>query len=198
MFRFIRITAAGGIVFIIPILILVVLIEKSFHLLEGPLLRLLPMMAGQSVLGIAGLTIIASVAMVVICFLAGLAAKTKLASNALRFLEENILGKLPGYQLLKDAASRMAGLENLDGARVGLISEDDGWLFCLIPEQEKNGWLTVYVPDAGPNGGTAGELRLFPTSKVIITDLAWLPVLACLRRGGRGAIEMAASWLPKI
>ena len=197
MFRFVKTTAAGGIVFILPLLLILILVEKGIHILEGPALKLMPMIAGKSVAGVTVFTLVALVFIVLICFFAGLAAKTQMASSLLGFLEEHILGKLPGYLLLKDAASQMTGLENLDGARVGLISEDDGWLFCLVPEQQAHGWLTVYIPDAGPGGGTAGELRLFPEAKVLITELAWLPVLACLRRGGRGALNLALPWLPK-
>lgn len=196
MFRFIKITAAGGIVFIVPLLLIVILVEKAIRILEGPVLKLMPILAGKSVAGITLFTVVALIAIVLICFLAGLAAKTTPAKAFLRFLEENILGKVPGYQLLKEATSRVAGLEDLEGTRIGLISNDEGWLFCLVPEQENNGWLTVYIPDAGPSGATAGELKLFPAAKVRITGLACLPVLTCLRLGGRGALALAEPWLP--
>lgn len=43
--------------------------------------------------------------------MAGLLAKTEKASAALHALEDKVLGNLPGYQLFKDATSRVAGLD---------------------------------------------------------------------------------------
>jgi len=53
------------------------------------------------------------------------------------------------------------------------------------------------MPDGGPAGGTAGEVRLMPASQVVTTDVTWLPLVASLRRGGRGALQMLGPWLPK-
>lgn len=58
-------------------------------------------------------------------------------------------------------------------------------------------WLTVYMPDGGPAGGTAGEVRLMPAAQVVITDVTWLPLVASLRRGGRGALALVGPWLHK-
>ncbi|RJG12053.1 hypothetical protein D3879_01630 [Pseudomonas cavernicola] len=197
MTRFIKTTAAGGLLFILPLVLIFILLEKAAHLLRGPLLKLLPMYEQHTVAGITVFTLLTIVLLVVICFLAGLLARTGLAKKILAALEDHVLAHLPGYQLLKDATARMAGVDNVDGASVGLIEDDDGWLFCLVLEPPKAGWVAVYLADAGPGGGTAGEVHLFPSARVRMTELAWPQVLGCLRRGGRGAVELAAPWLPK-
>lgn len=198
MFKFIKTTVAGGIVFILPLILILVLFEKALHLLHTAMAKVLPMFVDFSVAGVTLVSATALLVLILICFLAGLLARTKLASGLIKAIEDKVLGQLPGYQLLKDATSRMAGIENLHGATVGLICEDEGWLFCLVLETEVEGWISVYVPDAGPSGPAGGDLRLMPAEMVRITNLEWLPVLACLRRGGRGALALAAPWLPKI
>lgn len=198
MFKFIKTTVAGGIVFILPLILILVLFEKALHLLHTAVAKVLPMFVEYSLAGVTLLSMTALLVLVLICFLAGLLARTELASGLIKAIEDKVLGQLPGYQLLKDATSRVAGIENLDGAHVGLICEDDGWLFCLVLEADSGGWMSVYVPDAGPSGPAGGDLRLVPVEMVRITSLEWLPVLACLRRGGRGALALAAPWLPKI
>lgn len=197
MFKFIKTTMAGGLLFILPLVLIVWLIEKAIHLIKGPLTKLLPMFAEHSIAGITLFSLVALLTLVGICFIAGLLANTRFAIKLLRLLEEQVLGNLPGYQLLKDMTARMTGVEHLDGAKVGLICEDDGWLFCLVLEAGNADWVSVYIADAGPSGGTAGELRLMPAACVRMTELSWLSVLACLRRGGRGALELAGPWLPK-
>lgn len=197
MLRFIKTTVAGGVLFMLPLVLIFILLEKALHLLHVPLLTAFPMFAGYRVAGITLFSVVALCALVLICFLAGLLARTGPATRLIKTVESQVLGKLPGYELLKDATARMAGVENIEGAQVGLICEDDGWLFCLVLDAPVEGWVSVYVPDAGPAGATGGDLRMMPAPMVRMTDLAWLPVLACLRRGGRGALALATPWLPK-
>lgn len=197
MLKFIKTTLAGGLVFILPLMLIVVLVEKALHLLHQMMTNVLPTFASSySVAGVTLLSLAALLLLVSICFLAGLIARTAPATALVKAIESKLLEKLPGYDLLKDATSRLAGIENIEGAQVGLICEDDGWLFCLVLEAEVDGWISVYVPGAGPAGPTGGDLKMMPSHLVRMTGLAWLPVLACLRRGGRGASALAGPWLP--
>ncbi|MDI2590315.1 hypothetical protein NYP20_14160 [Pseudomonas sp. N3-W] len=195
MFRFIKTTAAGGLLFILPLVLIFILVEKAVRLLKPVLHKLLPMFDHYSVAGVTLFTVVALVALVLICFFAGLLAKTRAGTALLNSLEDNVLGKVPGYGLLKDATSHLAGLENVEGAKVGLVCEDEGWLFCLVLEQQHD-WFSVYIPDAGPAGGSCGEVRMVTAAQVRLTGLSWMPVLACVRRGGHGALTLAAPWLP--
>ncbi|OQR37016.1 hypothetical protein BWR15_03210 [Pseudomonas sp. T] len=194
MLRFIKTTIAGGLLFILPLVLIVILVEKAIHLLSGPLQKVLPLFAGFGVAAATSVTLAAIIALAAICFLAGLIAKTQLATKGLQTLEDRLLGNLPGYQLLKDATARFAGLENIEGAKVGMVSEGGGFRLGLILETHGD-WLLFYIPDGGPAGGTAGEVRALPAVEVIATDIPWLSLLACLRRGGRGTLELAAIYL---
>ncbi|WP_392889647.1 hypothetical protein ACF6ZU_29850 [Pseudomonas migulae] len=196
MFKFIKTTVLGGLLFILPLVLIVVLIEKAIHLLSGPVKKLLPMFDDYDVAGVTLISLATLAGLVLLCFLAGLLARTRLASKALETVEDKVLGNLPGYQLFKDISTRMAGLENDGSTQVGMIAEGDGWRLCLVLDAVGD-WVTIYMPDGGPAGGTAGEVRLMPASQVVITDVTWLPLIASLRRGGRGALEMVGPWLPK-
>ncbi|WP_455805407.1 hypothetical protein [Pseudomonas fluorescens] len=196
MFKFFKTTVLGGLIFILPLVLIFVLIEKAIHLLRGPVQKLLPMFSGYDIAGVTLLSLATLAGLILLCFLAGLLAKTTAASRVVDAIENKVLGNLPGYQLVKDAASRMAGLENDDGSKVGLIAEGEGWRVCLVLESVGE-FLTIYMPDGGPAGGTAGEVRLIPASHVIITELTWLTLLTNLRRGGRGLLEAIQPWLPK-
>ncbi|MEG1039051.1 MAG: hypothetical protein RSE94_03920 [Pseudomonas sp.] len=194
MFSFIKTTIAGGLLLILPLVLIVVLIEKAIHLLKGPVQKVVPLFDGFSVFGATSVTFAAVLLLGLFCFLAGLLAKTRIATRVLQTLEDRLLGNLPGYQLLKDATARFAGLDDIEGAKVGMISEGEGFRFALVLESHGD-WLLVYLPDGGPAGGTAGEVRAMPSSQVRITDIPWLSLLACLRRGGRGALELASACL---
>ncbi|MFR0687855.1 hypothetical protein ACLUTX_00525 [Enterobacterales bacterium AE_CKDN230030158-1A_HGKHYDSX7] len=191
MLKFIKTTIAGGLLFILPLVLVVILVEKAIHLLSGPLQKVLPLFAGFGVAAATSVTLAAIVALAAICFLAGLIARTRLASRGLQALEDRLLGNLPGYQLLKDVTTRFAGLENIEGARVAMVNEGAGFRLGLILES-RGDWVLLYLPDGGPAGGTAGEVRALPASEVTETDIPWLSLLACLRRGGRGTLELAS------
>lgn len=194
MFRFIKTTIAGGLLFILPLVLLFILIEKAIHLLSGPLQKVLPIFEGFSVAGATSVTVAAIFVLLLFCFLAGLLARTAAASSALRALEDRLLGNLPGYQLLKDATARFTGMENIEGARVVMVIQESGYRFGLCLESRED-WLLIYMPDGGPAGGTAGEVQTLTADAVVMTDIPWLSLLACLRRGGRGALELAAPYL---
>jgi uncharacterized membrane protein len=196
MFKFVKTTVIGGLLFILPLVLIFVLIEKAIHLLRGPVEKLLPMFAGHDIAGVTLVTLAALMGLIVLCFLAGLLAKTSTAARALQASEDKVLSKLPGYELIKDATARLAGLENADGSKVGMVAEGQGWRLCLVLESVGD-WLTVYMPDGGPGGGTAGEVRMLRATDVIITDLSWLGLASGLRRGGRGLLEQMQPWLPK-
>ncbi|MFV3370120.1 hypothetical protein ACNFH5_18300 [Pseudomonas sp. NY15435] len=194
MLKFIKTTIAGGLLFILPLVLVVVLIEKAIHLLSGPLQKVLPLFDGFGVAAATSVTLVAIIALAAICFLAGLIARTRLATRGLQTLEDRILGNLPGYQLLKDATARFAGLEQIEGARVGMVNEGGGFRLGLVLESQGD-WVLLYLPDGGPAGGTAGEVRALPAADVTLTDIPWLSLVACLRRGGRGTLELAARHL---
>lgn len=197
MFKFIKTTVIGGLLFILPLVLIAVLVEKAIHLLRGPVQKLLPVVAGHDVAGVTLISLATLFGLVLLCFLAGLLARTYAAAKALETLEDKVLSNLPFYQLLKDATARLGGLENEDGTRVGMIAEGEGWRVCLVLESVDD-WVTVYMPDGGPAGGTAGEVRLLPAAHVVITDLSWLGLATGLRRGGRGLLEQMQPWLPKV
>lgn len=196
MFKFIKTTVIGGLLFILPLILIIVLIEKAIHLLQGPVQKLLPMFAGFDVAGVTLISLATLLGLILLCFLAGLVARTAIATRALASMEDKVLGNLPGYQLFKDISTRVAGMDNDGNTQVGMIAEGDGWRLCLILDATGD-WVTIYMPDGGPAGGTAGEVRLMPAAQVVVTDVTWLPLVASLRRGGRGALDMLAPWLPK-
>ena len=97
MVGFMRTTALGGLLFLFPIVFVVVIIGKAPEVtnkLSAPFAGLLPI---DSIGGLAVVKILALVILVLIAFLAGLAARTSLANKFVKSLERNVLGKIPAY-----------------------------------------------------------------------------------------------------
>jgi len=72
MFKFIKTIVIGGLLFILPLVLIVVLLEKAIHLLRGPVEKLLPMFKDYDVAGVTLISLATLIGLIVLCFLAGL------------------------------------------------------------------------------------------------------------------------------
>ncbi|MFI8481626.1 hypothetical protein ACIGCM_13770 [Pseudomonas sp. NPDC078700] len=196
MFKFLKTTALGGVLFILPLVLVIVLIEKAVHLLRGPISKIIPVFDHHSVAGITAATLATLLALLLLCFLAGLLAKTSAAKRVRTSIEDKLLDNVPGYRLLKDTMARMAGVEEEGDTRVGLYLDGDIVQFCLIVESGSD-WISVFIPDGGSAGLTAGAVQIVPSAHVHLTELTWFEVIKCLKRNGHGSLTLAEPWLPK-
>ncbi|WP_251976193.1 hypothetical protein [Salinicola avicenniae] len=196
MFRFLKTTALGGVLFILPLILIAILVQKAVGILRVPIAKLLPVFAHHSVAGVTLLSLAALLALLLLCFLAGLLAQTRAAKRIRHVIEDKLLDNVPGYRLLKDTMARLTGMEEDTDTQVGLYIDGDVVQFCLIVDSA-DGWTSIFIPDGGSAGLTAGALQIVPAAQVHPTDLTWLAVLSCLKRSGHGSLALAAPWLPR-
>lgn len=71
MYKFIKTTVIGGLLFILPLVLIVVLIEKAIHLLRGPVEKLLPMFKGYDVAGVTLVSVATLLGLIVCVFSPG-------------------------------------------------------------------------------------------------------------------------------
>ncbi len=194
MFGFVKTTVLGGILFLVPIVILIAVIGKAFLLtsqVAAPLAALLPV---RSVGNLALVHVLALAILVLICFGAGLAAKTVVARNFVQVLEANVLSKLPFYALLKSKTESVLSAEDSEGMSVVLARLDDYSQIAFEIERADGGQVVVYLPGApDPWSGTVCIMR-----EDRITPLA-LPVAVAVRLAkqlGRGSVEALREHLP--
>ena len=103
--QFLKTTIVGGIVFLVPLVAIIYVIGKALQLsrtFAEPIAAFLPV---DRVGGIALANLVAIIAIVLLCFLAGLAARTSFASAFVRESESRFLWKIPGYGFVKGFTS---------------------------------------------------------------------------------------------
>jgi uncharacterized membrane protein len=84
--KFVKTTIVGGIVFMVPIIIIIVILGKAFALMlkvARPIDKLIPI---ESIGGIAFVNLLALLAILVLCFGAGVLARSPLAKYCWRCL----------------------------------------------------------------------------------------------------------------
>src|SRR3954452_18985242 len=94
-------TIVGGVLFLVPLILILFLLSKGLKVAERVSQPVVGAIGEKTVGGIALGTIIAIAGMVLVSFLAGLAASTRLGQAAYSTLEKSILGILPQWRMAR-------------------------------------------------------------------------------------------------
>jgi uncharacterized membrane protein len=185
LLQFLRTTLVGGLLFLVPIVVLVVVLGKALavvHKVVDPLAEHLPV---HSIIGLRTPMVLAMGVIVVFCFFAGFFARTVLAQRLVRRLESSVLSNVPGYQLLKGMGESMLGVEKQGAYPVMLVRFDDAWQIGFQVEALENGLVAVFIPDS-PNP-QSGSVRLLTADRITPANIPPATALKCLQRLGAGS-----------
>jgi uncharacterized membrane protein len=188
LLKFLRTTLAGGILFLVPVVVLVMILEKALalsHKLVRPLAEHIPV---ESVIGLRTPVLLAVGLLVLFCFLAGFIARTALAQRMVSWVEGSILSNVPGYQFLKGVGESMLGVESKTGYSVVFARNGDAWQLGFRVDTLKNGLVAVFLPAApDPRSGTV--LYLAP-DRVVPLAVPPAQAMKCLKRLGAGSAAL--------
>jgi uncharacterized membrane protein len=187
--RFIGIDILGGVLFLAPIVVLVVILNKAFDLARRGLKPLEALIPDNATSGPTASAILAILMLMVICFLAGLLARTILARRVIEALERAILSKLPGYEYLKEAGTSVLGLSEPAEHPVVLADFGGSWRIG-VQTDAGDGFVAVFIPNS-PNP-MSGGLFLLAKDRVRAADVPLADAIASLRRCGMGSAPLLA------
>ena len=129
--QFLRTTILGGILFLMPIAMLAILLDKAMSValkFARPIAEKVPDVLD---IGVARVTLLAIVLLMLICFLAGLLAGTAAAQKVVRGLESSILSKIPAYEYFKQVTGGVLGTDDLSRHPVVLAQLEGGWRLAV-------------------------------------------------------------------
>jgi uncharacterized membrane protein len=192
-FDFIKDMIIGGVLFFIPLIILIVVLQKAFQIasvLVRPIIKLLDI---TNILGIGAEIILSIIIILFLLYLAGLIAKTMKAKKAVAKLEQNLLSKIPGYDLLKKAGESFAGFESENSLPVVLARFDDAWQLAFLIEEIEGEYSTIYIPGA-PNP-MSGSVYFFEKDRVKKTSIPMKDAMKCMRGLGQGLNDLIKNYL---
>jgi uncharacterized membrane protein len=183
--RFLRTTLVGGLLFLVPIIVVVAIIGKALvlaHRLVDPLAERIPF---ESVIGLRTPVLLAVGVLVLFCFLAGFLARTALAQKIVNGLETAVLSNVPGYEFLKGVGESMLGVEKKSAHETVLARIEDAWQIGFVVERLENGLLAVFIPGA-PNPHS-GSVYFMTPDRVMPAAIPQASALKCLKRLGAGS-----------
>jgi uncharacterized membrane protein len=171
-FKFLRTTLVGGILFLAPLMVLVIILEKALtitHEFVDPLAKHLPI---HSAIGLRTPMFLAAGLIVVFCFLTGFIART-------------VLLNFPGYEFLKRMSESMLGVEKDGNYPVVLVHSDGLWQIGFRIETLENGLIAVFIPGV-PNANSGAVFFVSP-ERISLVEIAPARMLKCLKRLGAGS-----------
>ena len=196
MLNFLKTTMVGGILFLVPIIIFIAIIGKALELskkLAAPLSVLIPL---DSIGNIAMVNLLALGIVLLICFFAGLAAKSTLARKSIGNLESRVLSKIPVYGLLKSKIDAIVQPEKAEGMEPVLARFDDSWQIAFKVERIQGGVVALYLP--GAPDPWSGSVCFVTEDRIQPLELTLLPVLRTLKSLGKGSNDQLREYLKKV
>ena len=186
--RFIRTTLAGGVLFLLPIVVLLLLLGKALEIMRKLVLPLANRLPVESIIGLDAPKALAIVLLIFLCFIAGVLARSAAAKKTTNWLESAILSNLPGYEILKTLSGSLLGSGEENERPVVLARIEDSWQIGFVFEQLEAGYLAVFVP--GTPDPKSGAVYLMGEDRVRRTDIPFREAYRCVKRYGLGARAM--------
>ena len=181
---FIKATIAGGILFLIPLGVVVLVLSKVFGVIEPFSEVLVKRWPITKVAGVGIASITSIILLLLICLIAGLFIKTRFVQRVIRLLEDHVLIYIPGYSSIKAISSNVLTKEGTDKWKPASVFIDDNELICFVIDESEN-YCTVFMPSApSPSSGAVGARE---KSKVTYLPLTVNEAFLMIRQYGKGA-----------
>ena len=107
--QFVRTTIVGGLLFLAPIVVLIVILAKALDYAKKGLNAVVVHIPAVSELSAGAATALSVALVAFVCFLAGLLAHTVIAQRLVNALESSVLSKIPGLRLSETGERKRAG-----------------------------------------------------------------------------------------
>ena len=182
---FLKTTIIGGLIFLIPFVLIVSVLGKAIKtmiVVARPLEKMIPL---ESIGGIAVVHILAILLLVLICFLAGLFARSSTGKRAFDWLDSKLIMMIPGYSFIKGFAGTIEKDESKTVMIPVLAKLDDQTLLGFEIERLSDGQVVVFLP--GSPDTTSGTVAYMTEDRIQKLDIDFAATYKILRTLGRGS-----------
>jgi uncharacterized membrane protein len=177
----------GGVLVVAPIYLAVLLLLKgaqSAANLIRPFAMLLPeWLPAENLLSL--LLVLA------VCFLIGVAVRTRLGGVLRERVETSLLARLPGYTLLRSLTQQLMGEGRENVWKPALVEIEEALVPAFIIEELEDGRFTVFVPSVPTP--FAGAVYVLSRDRVHPLDVPFAQAIKSISRWGSGSKELVAA-----
>ncbi|MFI5316423.1 MAG: DUF502 domain-containing protein [Myxococcota bacterium] len=185
--RFLANALIGGVLVVLPIYLAVLLLLKaaqSAATLIRPFTMLLPeWLPAEKLLSL--------MLVVAVCFLIGLAVRTRLGGVLRERVETSVLARLPGYTLLRSLTQQLMGEGRENVWKPALVEIEEALVPAFIIEEFEDGRFTIFVPSVPTP--LAGAVYILSRERVHPLDVPFAQAIKSISRWGSGSKELVAA-----
>jgi uncharacterized membrane protein len=195
MYSFLKTTVLGGVLFLAPVVVLIAIVEKALGYAQKAVVPLADALFKGTFAHAFVSDLLAFGLLLVLCFLAGLAAKTSFARRSVDALEKKVLAKVPLYDSTKSKLlATLAVQQSQEGEKMRpvLARFEDSWQIAFEVERIAGGIITIYVP--GAPDPWSGSVCYMTEDRIQTIDPAMSPVLKTLKDLGKGSNEQLSAY----
>ena len=168
----------------VPIVIIVAIVGKAFRIMRTVAAPLKTYIPTGSIGGIAVVNLLLLLMIVLLCFIAGLIARSAVAKRIYRSLDAT-LQAIPGYAFIKGYTDSMSNTEEAAKSLLPvLVRFDDNTQIAFEVERTGDN-VVVYLPGA-PNPWS-GSVAYFNAGRVKRLDMTLSQAVRSIQRIGRGS-----------
>ena len=185
--EFVTSTLVGGLLIVVPAYLAVLLLlkgMKSAATLVRPFAALLPDWVPAE-------NLFSLLLVLIICFIVGVAVRTRSGRAVRERMEVALFGRLPGYGLIKSLTQRLAGDSEESAWTPALVELEDALVPAFIIETLDDGRFTVFVPSVPTP--LAGAVYVLPPARVHILDVPFTQAIRSVSRWGSGSGDLVAA-----
>jgi uncharacterized membrane protein len=177
----------GGVLAVVPVYLAVLLLLKGMKSVAG-LVRPFALFLPDWFPAEKALSILLVLA---ICFLIGLAVRSRAGRAVQERLERTFFERIPGYALLRSLTQRAAGDNREKVWKPALAEIEEALVPAFIIEEFEDGRYTVFVPSIPTP--LAGAVYILERKRVHPLDVPFTQALKVVSRWGSGAKELVAA-----
>jgi len=187
IWNFVKTTVLGGAIFLLPFAAILVIVVKAGKMAVDaatPVAEKLPFPKGEAILAVY---VVGAMALVLVSFAAGVLARSlSIKKDAVSFLEDKVLNRLPPYVALRKYTDRLAGLEakTNEDLKPVLVRMQNGWQLGFLTDAFNDGQVAVFMP--GAPDPSSGAVQIVSADHITPLDISYRDALACLEQSGRG------------
>ena len=185
--EFLANTLVGGLLIVLPIYLAVLILLKGLRSLAAlvrPLTVLLPEWLPAEGLLSLGLVL-------VVCFLIGIAVRTRAGRILRERMERSLFEKIPGYALFRSLSEQLAGQGRESTWKPALVEIEEALVPAFIIEELEDGRFTVFVPSVPTP--LAGAVYILVRERVHALDVPFTQAISSISRWGSGTKELVAA-----
>jgi uncharacterized membrane protein len=181
-------TAVGGVVFLLPVVLMVVLVAKALNVIgfiARPIARLIPY---DSLAGYAVVDLLAIALLFLVTLLAGALARSSLFDGVHQRLDAVMLQLFPGYSWIKGMTGSLSDADAEKSLKSVAVIQDDIVQIGYEVERLPDNWVAVFLPGAPDT--RSGGVGFFAADRVVPLDATFASIAGCLKTLGVGSSEI--------